>query len=327
MSKLLFLSLTLSVVILSCTKGTKPDISPSPYDTLTTGWTQIANAGFFNATDVFFKSNTTGYISTNGAGVFKSTDGGNTWNEIPAATGRPSTSINISVTNDGKAFFIGPNNDSIFRTTDNGLSFNRYFSNADSLYDIFFADNNLGLCTSKLGLLKTMDGGTSWNNISPLPEYNAGAYSSLFMYGNTNAWICYNNKVFHANGDLSVFRIDSVPSVSPNLYLTSVFAISPTVVYAASYSGYIFKSVDGGNTFSYLNKLEDNYSAAGTDIQFLDANTGYASVGTRIYKTTDAGATWNVVVALRYGQSISEIHFTDASHGWAVYSGVVLKYN
>jgi len=51
------------------------------------------------------------------------------------------------------------------------------------------------------------------------------------------------------------------------------------------------------------------------------------SLGTRIYKTTDAGTTWSVVVAL-VSASIMEIHFTDAGHGWACCAdGDVLRFN
>ena len=264
-----------------------------------------------------------GYTSDNNSAIFKTVDGGATWNHISSKT-----AANISVTNDSKAFFVSGREDSIYRTTDGGVTITGYRIPLATLYDIFFSDNNNGLCTSSTGMYNTTNGGNSWNLLTSLPNLTTNDQPSLFMYDNANAWVCYSNKIYHANGNLATWKLDSVPSPVSNIGLIGLYATSSTVVYCSSYTGYLFKSTDGGNHFSFLRKMDAvNNGTSFSDLHFIDANLGYMSVGSRIYKTTDAGNNWTVVVALGT-TDISEIHFTDATHGWACCEdGTVLKLN
>ncbi|MEQ1552727.1 MAG: hypothetical protein ABL929_01045 [Ferruginibacter sp.] len=325
-----FLTILVFIQITSCTKPKTNEpalITPEPPkpDTLSSGWSKIkVNESLLSSSDVFFTSNTTGYFSTSSNGTFKSVDGGNTWNQIYKANGDKLNAINIAATNDGKTFFC--NSSAIFKTIDFGTTITEYPFGGIGVSDVFFGDNNTGLSsTSTAGLFLTTNGGNSWNNISALPEINSNLFSTIFMLGNSNAWVCYGNKIYHSNGNLSSFKLDSVPNVISNIGLISIFATSTSVVYTCSYSGYLFKSVDGGNTFTFLTKL--GVTNGFSDIHFIDSNTGYISVGNRVYKTNNAGNTWNVIIALG-NTSIIEIHFTDAAHGWACCAdGTVLKLN
>jgi photosystem II stability/assembly factor-like uncharacterized protein len=333
-------TLLIAALIISCKKPNNNNepivvIPITAPDTLSNGWSKIKvnpSIGIFHGGDIFFNSNNVGYVSDNNSAVFKTIDGGSTWNQIFRTGGRSFTASNMSITTDNKAFFVGTIEDSIFKTTDIGNSITAYNISNARLSDIFFGDNNVGLCSSNVGLYKTIDAGNSWSNISVLPISNVNnVYSPIFMIGNSNAWVCYGNKVFHANGSLSTFKLDSVPTNLPDLALYGVFATSASVVYVSSYSGYLFKSIDGGNTFSFLVKLGTGQTNSGSDLHFINATVGYCSVGNRIYKTVDAGGTWSVVVALGnsgVNPGIIEIHFTDSTHGWALTSdGYVLKFN
>jgi photosystem II stability/assembly factor-like uncharacterized protein len=76
-------------------------------------------------------------------------------------------------------------------------------------------------------------------------------------------------------------------------------------------------------SFTFIKKLDE---AGFTDIHFLTDQIGYASAGRTLYKTTDGGTNWTKVVSLGEA-TITEIHFTDATHGWACGSnGVVLTF-
>lgn len=331
-SRLFLFSLPLILFALfSLTNCNKSDHTSTfvAQDTLGSGWTKMnvyGNAGSTGGGDIFFNSTSTGFLSGQSRGTFRSTDGGNTWTEIFRAGGGSLLASNIAMTSDNKAFFVRPAEDSIFKTLNLGATVTGCSLAGASPSDIFLADNNTGLCSSDKGIFKTTDGGNSWNNIYPLPNFIA-SYSTIFMFDPTNAWVCYSNKVFHANGSLASFKLDSVPAVIPNIGLISVFATSASTVYVSSNSGYVFKSVDAGNTFSVLKKLDGGYRSIGSDLHFVDANTGYMSLGSRIFKTTDAGNTWTMVVALG-STSINEIHFIDATHGWACCTdGYILKFN
>ena len=173
-----------------------------------------------------------------------------------------------------------------------------YYINATKVHDIFFADNNNGLCSAATGIYNTTDGGNSLNNITALPDIGTHT-SALFMSTSTNACVVYGNKVYHTNGSLSNWKMDTIVTTNTSLGLRSVFATSASVVYVSSYSGYLYKSTDGGITFTLLKKFDNVWnSSTWSDMHFINANTGFISVGSRIYKTTDAGNSWSQIVAL-----------------------------
>lgn len=195
------------------------------------------------------------------------------------------------------------------------------------LNDVSFGDNNNGICSSVGGLYRTSNAGTSWTNVASLSFLKTNLQVSTSMFGTGNAWVANGNKVFHTNDNFATFKLDSVPPVTVDVALSSIFAVSESTVYASSYSGYFFKSINGGNTFSFVKKVDNVGAGNITDLYFFDANNGYMSNSARLYKTTDGGLNWSVVVAL--GQAdIVEICFTDASHGWAICTdGKILKFN
>jgi photosystem II stability/assembly factor-like uncharacterized protein len=311
----------------SCSKSDStptPPPAPVAVDTLTAGWSKNVIAGFSNGDggDIQFINNSIGYTSDSYT-VLKSTNGGNTWNIVPGFYG----STNMATTADGKFFFINGNNNVICRSTD-GTTFTT-LSFPGLTKDISFGDNNNGICSTEAGILNTTNGGATWNTISPLINYANSGSLSTFMYNNNTVWVVYDKKVLHANGNLASWKIDSVntSAQSATISFVGVYATSASIVYLSSYSGYIYKSTDGGNTFTFLTKLNTSSSYLFSDIEFVDANTGYISVGNRIFKTTDAGATWTMVVSIA-NTLIIEIDFADASHGWAICKdGTVLKLN
>lgn len=320
----------LFAILQSCNKGSKPDPTPTPAirpDTLPAGWTRKSAdpyVGIYYGGDIFFNNNNlVGYLSDNNSATYKSIDGGATWHVISYQGFG-----NMAVTNDGKAFFINLNKDSIYRTIDGGTTITGYHVNATQVHDIFFADNNNGLCATSAGIFNTSDGGGSWNNITAMPADIGTSVSTLFMLNNSNAWAVYRNRVFHTSGSLSSWVRDTIVTTNSTLGLSTVSATSASVVYTSSYTGYLYKSTDGGSSFTLLKKFDDVWNnSAISDLHFVDANTGFISMGSRIYKTIDAGNTWSQIVGLGTSDII-EIHFTDANHGWACcYDGTVLKYN
>lgn len=294
----------------SCKKSDPaPDPVPVPTvkpDTLTAGWTKQLLAGANGLSDIFFNSSTNGYACSDN-GLYKTTDGGGTWAKLSPINNQWN---NCFVTADGKALFVTYASNSIFKTLDGGSSFTNPTVGSVPL-DIFFTDNNNGYSIAQDGLYKTVDAGVTWQKITTT-GLSSGSYASLSFINSTTGWVVTQGAILRSTAALTNWQAAGVSGGS-SANFGSVYAVSATVIYAANFSGEIFKSTDGGANFSFIKKLEaDRF----TDICFVTDQLGYASSGRSIYKTTDAGATWNKVVAL--GETtISEIHFTDASHGWA----------
>jgi photosystem II stability/assembly factor-like uncharacterized protein len=104
-----------------------------------------------------------------------------------------------------------------------------------------------------------------------------------------------------------------------NLY--AVEFVNENIGFIAGYSGSVFKTEDGGETWSAIyigvNELIRHLS-------FVDANNGWA-VGHRgsILHTADGGFTW-VVQKQDEGNYLRDISFADVNNGWAVGHGAAI---
>lgn len=280
-------------------------------DTLSTGWSKLIVPGNVGFTDVFFNNNDTGYLV--GPKIYNSTDGGKTWHQKFSS----GDFHDIFVTANGKAYFADAHT-GLWSYTPGATDLIESLRIApvdEIVTDVFFVDDNTGYYLDAGSVHKTIDGGLTWKSID-FRGITFG-FSSLFFINDHTGWIFSGKQLYKSDG-ASV----SPPIFSGSVDFTSVKAVSPSVVFVANFNGEIFKSTDGGSSFSLLIRLS---AAKGfTDLHFIDDKLGYASCGKCIYKTTDAGLTWTKVVSLAETE-ITELHFTDENHGWACGSkGTVL---
>jgi len=308
-------------LINSCKKDTTTDPIPTPsrQDTLTTGWKKILVDTSEGFSDIFFNNTTTGYLT--GSKTYKSTNGGLNWNVISNQS-----FVNLAVTNSGNAFFTS--NNGLFRATGGSDIITMVKQSTASNPDIFFVNDSDGYYLGNDILFNTTDGGLNWTKLTTTGLHApSGYFSAAFFTDKNTGWIASNDGVYKTNGSpLSwVAAAFTGTSSTPNNF-TSVFTTSDNTVYTCASNGQMYKSTNGGNSFSLIHTFPQTATSF-SDMHFVDNNTGYVSISNKIYKTTDAGSTWNVVVTLGNGMFV-EIHFTDANHGWACGTGgTVLVYN
>ncbi len=290
-------------------------------DTLTTGWTKTTLPVGFG--DIYFTDNNTGYASTDK--IYKTTDGGNNWNVISNNL----YGYNTSGSPDGKIFMCGPGNN-VYYSTNAGASFDTGVI-YNGIRDCFFPDNNNGFAIGT-NFFKTVDGGVTWNIVMPITGIiPASGYRSLFFINSNTGWIISYTDIFRCTGSINNWVAANF-NVPASDFFTAIYATGPDIVYAVTRTGQVYKSIDGGVNFTLLTTFVAANSFA--DIHFVNADTGYVSIDKKIYRTTDGGNTWQTVVSLGTGV-LSEVHFTDANHGWACasdsiapnsYTGIVLSY-
>ncbi len=293
-----------------------PPVQPPPVvETLGTGWTKQFVGISASLSDVFFTSPTNGYAI--GANIFKTNDGGTTWTNLNSTAG---FLYNMFLTPDDKAFFL--NMGSIVKTLDGGLQFSQISLGPGEIHDIFFTDNLTGYCITDNGLFNTTNGGITWNKIitSGL-NIDQSRYATLFFLNNTAGCVVSGKKIYRSANSFVNWQEAAITGIIPG-HFTSIYAASSNAIYAATDSSQIYKSIDGGVTFSFIKKLPGNEFS---DIHFINDNLGYHSNEGQIHKTVDGGVNWSLVVNSRH--KFVEIHFTDETHGWAAGdSGVVLRY-
>lgn len=155
-----------------------------------------------NALGVFFISPSTGYYCDLSYGVYKTTDTCNTWTLVyHSSSGNLGYYPYFLNSNTG---FVASSDGILSKTSNGSASWQQIASNVasnatsqQSYNTLLFLDSLNGFYGTKAGLLKTTDGGTTWNvvnanggnvNIVKFLDANTGYYlSDAAIYKTTNA--------------------------------------------------------------------------------------------------------------------------------------------
>ena len=322
--KIVLVLLTVLILFFGCSKKNDNTIKPTPPpkpDTLATGWSKVViNKDYL--TDIYFVNNSIGY-TTGPGGVYKSSDGGETWNQISNF----GQGANMVATTNGKIFITGKLG-VIYQSFDNGNTFIGYTTtNVDAYNDIYFAGNDTGYVTiSNNMLLQTVNGGITWSYVTPVTGLDlAGVILTPFFINGTTGWISDGKEIFRTNGSVNKWiKCGFIGNqYRGNISIASANIDTVYIGVGGQTHALIYKSVNGGKDF-YLTGTLDNNPNGYVAIHFIDSNNGYVSTNEKIYKTTNGGTTWENVVSLGEG-SVVDISFTDANHGWACgFNGTVL---
>lgn len=181
----------------------------------------------------------------------------------------------------------------------------------ENLYDVCCVDDNtVFVCGQNGVILKTEDGGNTWqekyrnegNNLYDLcfvDDAIGFAYGDFFVKttdGGEN-WVLIDTK-YQEGEKLSIKKDDDVYYNSAR-----VFAVDADTLYFVSFFGWLSKSIDGGETASfvlqdytyYIPKPENSWRL------YFEDNVGfvvYISEKVTIYKSIDYGKSWNMVLEI-----------------------------
>ena len=176
-----------------------------------------------------------------------------------------------------------------------------------------------GYASGTLGtLLRTDDGGASWTGIAtgltqPLLRVRAIDANTVVIGGG-----CALRR--SDDGGTSFHRLPwtSSDTSCPSQLASFSFPVSQTG-YLLTDTGSVFRTDDGGQSFSSRTSVPGTLSAGGnadgTDIFFTGTDTGVAVAGNRIFHTIDGGQTWTQV---KSGFAINAVTFVNSTVGYAV---------
>lgn len=237
-----------------------------------------------------------GYFNSdaiNGAGIFKSTDGGSTWNQL-ASTADWDTVNRIAIApGNSNLILAGKRYGGIFRSTDAGSTWGQV-QGAQGSFDVEFDPSN------------------STKAVAHIIDYDFGIgdwfHSALYSTDSGATWT-------EATTLNHIFGFDSRMDLA---YAPS----NTSIVYAncGQSGGKIWRSTDGGHSYTSMTVTGSTGGSWYNNLVWVspaDSNFLVAG-GTALYKSTDAGASFTQITAgyLLTAQPHPDQHFVIADPGF-----------
>mgnify|MGYP001946421202 CR=1 FL=1 len=178
------------------------------------------------------------------------------------------------------------------------------------------------------GVFKSLDGGHSWSQLSNQPGSRRMYYGlaidptapqRIYWAGFGNKGGVYRSENGGGSWDL-VFRKDA--------YLFNLHTTADGTVYAGGKQ--LYRSLDQGESWQTLTKIEGNKSIVGIEVHpedpktiWISANVWSNDAGGAIYKTTDGGETWEDITGDIPFNHPQILRFNPVTHElWAGYVGL-----
>lgn len=258
---------------------------------------KAASPTYIDVTALSMGSNTTGYAAT-WNNLYKTTDAGNTWQPLNLVVGTAyadnSRFDNCLFFSADTGFVTANVRPRLFRTVNGGISFDTidfYRNNYDNILGISFLDHTTGYLSARKangynGILKTIDGGKNWQEVSQAPE---GPGTIQFVNERTAYGLQYRT-LLRTTDSAKTWQ---VVMTDYDASFASLYFINAQKGFVAGGQRYLKMTNDSGRTWTSV-RPDDLYDDV-LKIRFFNETVGYATEeGGKIFKTIDGGLTWRV---------------------------------
>lgn len=203
--------------------------------------------------------------------------------------------------------------------------FGEYIS-AD-LNNLRFFDQNVGVAFSHNSMIRTQDGGETWENVSlpALPLYQSGMIDCEILDENTALISGYKSLIKTTDKGVTWYSIPlkshSLDRNIKNVKISFVDSSTGFMILERQTSDYFYdykflKTTDSGETWSLISGIPFLYGSYGDfSIIFVNENMGIVYSGQYIYRTENGGANWqevdNPTLSGINGESIGKLTVLD----------------
>ncbi len=232
------------------------------------------------------------YCGTNGYGLFKSINGGENWTK--SDSGITSSYIySVAIHPVSTNIVFASTADGVFKSTDHGANWSPAGSNGPC-YSLRIDPKAPSIIYGAYpGVKKSTDEGDNWFD-SGLPGLDVVSITidpvaSSILYAGT-----WNEGGLHKSTDAGA-TWNQIGTAVPNPHLNFI-AIDPNssaVVYLGTLGNGVYKSVNGGNSFSFLSQGLVKDDARSIAVHPMDTTIAYATTQWGAFKSTDGGESWS----------------------------------
>lgn len=284
-------------------------------------WNVCLSSTYDNIHAISFADASTVFLGGEDGALYRSTDNGANWQFKAAHTGYAWGVYSMYFINATTGYLVG-HRGQILKTTNGGDSYQDYAPTYIDIKPISFPVAAVGYAASWNDLFKTIDSGKNWVKL-PFSLTNT---SNRFQY---LSFFSKDTGIAIAESPVQVYKTynggQTWESVTlPILYKDDIkgyFALGDTV-YANIQGAYGYSLLQSTNQGTTWHIQSQNVNGGYQNLHFVDAKTGYSSMGPYLYKTTDSAKTWvQVAMENNYSYSINSIWFTSAAIGYLAGNG------
>ncbi|MGN8225831.1 T9SS type A sorting domain-containing protein [Gracilimonas sp. BCB1] len=282
----------------------------------------------FNIADVSFINGSQGAFVTEGrvhGKVFTTTDGGATWENHLILEGRKDFKAVAYVDNNniwavGTDHYTGGSVWLVYHSSDQGATWNKVdtgfaeHEKTNNLEDVQFIDAQIGFIKAEDMLLKTTDGGSTWNAITEPDNISYFDFEMIGFQNEDNGWMAGQEMIASTSDGGTTWDIKyEEEGFSPEI--TGMHFLDSTTGYVTMERGDMIKTTDGGENWTELSTFT---SFDLNDLHFFSEDSGLVvGDGGRILKTVDGGANFETDYSLTQ-KNFHAIEFAGNSSGWIV---------
>jgi photosystem II stability/assembly factor-like uncharacterized protein len=280
-------------------------------------WVDQAHPGPFYIRDIYFGDTLNGWVISDGLSVYRTTDGGQTWDTCAPILSDYSGYFRLSavrLTPDHRTLWGVGYQGVIVTSTDGGSNwlYKSTHLTAD-ISNIKFANRQIGYtCGDRI--LKTTNGGRQWAQLS-VPYQ--GYWGSLNVFDSLTLFVS-SPILKTTDGGETWLRKDS--SIHGNV---RTFFLNSDLGWAFGEQRTLWRTTDGGD---YWDSLVGDFGLNIEGFFFSDSLVGWmVGNGGSVWKTSDAGRTWLAMPAAGSKHQLHSIVFLSPRIGWIAGESSLLK--
>jgi hypothetical protein len=241
--------------------------------------------GFFET-----EEGTTNTACIRGAGIFKSTDGGLNWIQLPATVGPDFYFVNrISQSPTSANTLVAACSTGMWRTTNGGVTWTKTLAN-EWMYDVDFHPTDgsqLVAGSHENGVYRSTDGGITWTHSVSIAGHRTEVAYAASSPTTVYATVSQANsiRVWRSTNGGTTFSLRTGAGISTYEAYNSALWVSPTNSNTLIYGGVnLYRSTDGGNARSQV------FTNVHADMHGFATHPQYDGTTNRIiYIATDGG--------------------------------------